>query len=230
MNAAIDASIRILIGENDGATRAELREAVESRSGFVVVAEASDAPGAVQAALRTRPDLCLLDVEMAGNGISAAWEICGRLPETRVVMLADSYEERRIFAALNAGAVGYLVKGMDPMRLADALADACSGGTAIPRWMVTRLVEQFRDRSARRRSALPEINGARLTSREWQVLELLRQRRSTREIARQLTLSPPTVRCHVASIVRKLGVGDREALIETFDHDGGSSGELVPTT
>jgi DNA-binding NarL/FixJ family response regulator len=210
-------AIRVLIGDGDAATRAELRQTVESDSRFVCVAEVSHAPGAVEEAVRSRPDVCLLAVELPGNGISAAWEICSRLPESGVVMLTDSGEERQLFAALNAGATGYLPRSMDRDRLTHVLAGVAQGETAIPRSLMRHVVDRFRDRGARRRTVVPEINGIRLTSREWQVLALLCERRSTAEIARQLIVSPATVRTHVASIVRKLRVTDRKALLALFD-------------
>jgi DNA-binding NarL/FixJ family response regulator len=219
----VELAIRILIGEGNAATRAELCETVQSDSRFVVVAEASNAPRVVEDAVRSRPDVCLLDPELPGNGISAAWEICSRLPETRIVMFSDSRDERQLFAALNAGATGYLPRDMDRSRLTHALAGVVQGETAIPRSLMTHVVDRFRDRAARRRTVVPEINGVRLTSREWQVLALLCERRSTTEIARQLILSPATIRTHVASIVRKLRVPDRKALLALFDRTGSAA-------
>lgn len=216
---APEPAIRILIGDGDATTRAVLRATVESDSRFDVVAEVSHAPGAVEHAVRSRPDVCLLAVELPGNGISAAWEICSRLPEARVAMFTDSQDERQLFAALNAGATGYLPRDIDRGRLTHALAGVAQGETAIPRLLMTHVVERFRDRAARRRTVVPDINGVRLTSREWQVLALLCERRSTTEIARQLVVSPATIRTHVASIVRKLRVPDRKALLSFFDQN-----------
>jgi DNA-binding NarL/FixJ family response regulator len=123
--------------------------------------------------------------------------------------------EAHLFAALRAGASGYLVKDMDPRRLPQALLAAADGEPAIPRRLVARLVEDMRDRSARRRPVV-DTEGVRLTSREWEVLELMRRGLTTAQIARRLVLSPATVRTHVAAITRKLRVDGREEAVRLF--------------
>ena len=210
-------TLRVLVADDHAPTRADVRRVVAATEGFAVCAEAMDAAGAVQAAVRERPDVCLLDVRMPGSGIAAAWEITGRLPDTKVVMLTVSDEDTELFAALRAGAAGYLLKTMDLSRLPDALRDAVSGEAPLPGPLVTRVLEQFRGSDPRRRTlAANPIAPERLTSREWEVLELLAQDRSTAAIARRLTLSRNTVRVHIASVVRKLGVADRAAAVELF--------------
>lgn len=211
------ARTRVLIADDHAPTRGDLREVLEEDGRFEVCAEAADAPAAVDAAVRERPDLCILDIRMPGRGVAAAWEIAARLPETKVVMLTVSEDDADLFAALRAGASGYLLKGIDPARLPHALQDVIDGQSAIPRALVGRLVGEFRDRGPRRRSLVGEET-AQLTSREWQVLDLLRQELTTAEIARRLVLSQATVRSHVAAILRKLDVPDRAAAIELF-HD-----------
>jgi DNA-binding NarL/FixJ family response regulator len=185
---------------------------------FDVVAVAEDAPGAVDSALREQPDLALLDVNMPGSGLAAAWEITARLPSTRVVMLTVSRDDSHLFAALRAGAAGYLLKDTESERLPQALQDVMAGEAALPVTLVTRLVEEFRDRAPRRRTLLPTREGEpRLTSREWEVLELMRRRMTTAQIARTLVVSPATVRSHVAAILRKLRVPDRDAAVKLLD-------------
>ena len=119
-------------------------------------------------AVATRPDLCLLDIRMPGNGLAAAWEITSRLPSARVVMLTVSRNDNDLFAALRAGASGYLLKDVDIDRLLEALDGVLLGEPAISKELVARLVSEFRDRSARRRSVLaPAPVDEPLTSREW---------------------------------------------------------------
>jgi DNA-binding NarL/FixJ family response regulator len=154
---------------------------------------------------------------MPGGGVRAAWEISARLPQATIVMLTVSSEDRDLFAALQAGASGYLVKDMDFMRLPHALADVLQGRAALPRALVARLIEQFRDPSARRRAVVANPAEARLTSREWQILDLMRQELPTIEIARRLVLSPITVRTHVNSILKKLRAPDRETLLRQLN-------------
>lgn len=205
--------IRVLVADDHAPTRADVREILEADPRFQVVAESADAAAAVERAVAERPDVCLLDVRMPGSGVSAAWEISARLPQTKIVMLTVSREDRHLFAALRAGASGYLLKDMDPGRLPHALSDVLEGKAALPRELTARLVDEFRDRGPRRRRTVAEGPFAALTSREWQVLDLLRQELSTAEIARRLSLSPVTVRTHVNSILKKVRAPNREALL-----------------
>jgi DNA-binding NarL/FixJ family response regulator len=176
-----------------------------------------DAVQAVQAALRERPDICLLDVRMPGGGVAAAWEIAARLPNTKIVMFTVSDDDTDLFAALRAGADGYLLKTMNLNRLPAALAGVCAGEAAIQRTLVARVLDRFHGKEPRWRHVVgTEAKGRRMTSREWEVLELLAQQRSTAEIAEDLVLSASAVRVHIAAIVRKMGVADRAALVESF--------------
>jgi DNA-binding NarL/FixJ family response regulator len=155
---------------------------------------------------------------MPGSGLAAAWEITARLPGTRVVMLTISRDDGHLFAALRAGAAGYLLKDTENERLPDALRDVMAGEAALPVTLVTRLVEEFRDRAPRRRALMPSREDEpRLTSREWEVLELMRRKMTTAQIARTLVVSPATVRSHVAAILRKLRVADRDAAVKMMD-------------
>ena len=112
---------RVLIADDHPLIRVGVRGALQ-RGGWVVCAEATNAPDAVDAAVRERPDACLLDIKMPGGGISAAGEITERVPETTVVMLTVSRDDADLLDALRAGAVGYLLKDTDPDRLPLALA------------------------------------------------------------------------------------------------------------
>jgi DNA-binding NarL/FixJ family response regulator len=208
---------RVLVADDHAPTREEVRAAVDADPRFTVVGLAADAAGAVQAALRERPDVALLDMRMPGSGAAAAWEITARLPAARVVMLTVSRSDEDLFAALRAGASGYLLKDMPFDLIADELAGVLEGRVAMPPELVARLVEEFRDSSPRRRALLGQGAGAPLTSREWQVLDFLRQGLATNEIARRLFVSPATVRSHVAAVLRKLRVPDREAAIALFE-------------
>jgi two-component system NarL family response regulator len=209
-----DSVVRVVVADDHAPTRADIIELLEADARFSVVAEASDASSAIERALAERPDVCLIDVNMPGNGVSAAWEISARLPQTKIVMLTVSRDDRHLFTSLRAGASGYLLKDMDGNRLPHALIDVLDGKAALPRELTLRLVEEFRDRSPRRRQVIADGPYAALTSREWQVLELLRQHMSTSDVARHLTLSPVTVRTHVNSILRKVRAPNRQALLE----------------
>jgi len=210
----------VLVADDHAPMRREISETLEESGRYTVAAAAGDSPAAVQAAVETQPDLCLLDIRMPGNGLAAAWEITARLPNTKVVMLTVSRNDDDLFAALRAGASGYLLKDVDIDQLLDALDGVMADEPAISRELVARLVTEFRDRSARRRAVLqPSPAGEPLTSREWEVLDLLRKDMTTAEIADTLVLSQATVRSHVAAILRKLRLPDRAAVVQLLQAD-----------
>jgi DNA-binding NarL/FixJ family response regulator len=218
----VNTAIRVLVADDHPPTRAGVRAALE-RAAFSVCAEAADAPAAVEAARRERPDVCLLDIHMPGDGIRAAETIARELPETAVVMLTVSRADEDLFSALRVGASGYLLKDIDPGRLPHALLGVLDGEAALPRRLVALLMEEFRERRRHRRIPLLGRRSVELTDREWEVLDLMRKGLSTQEIADQLFISPVTVRTHVSAILRKLHVSSREAALELLDGDGSSS-------
>lgn len=206
----------VLIADDHAPTRRRLCQVLEKR-GFQVCAEASNAVHAIQRALETKPDICLLEARMRGGGVAAAWEIAARLPTTKIVMLAVSDEDGDFFSALRAGAVGYLDKDIDPHSLARALRDVAEGTPAIPRALVGRIVAQVRSKDPRFRATAVDGDPARrLTSREWDVLAALAEGLSTREIATRLQLTPGGARAHVSFLVHKLGVANRAEAVAFF--------------
>lgn len=212
MNDAAEREI-VLVADDHPPTRAGVRVALES-GGFSVCAEVGDAASAVEAAVRLRPSVCLLDIHMPGNGIAAADEIGKRVPEAAVVMLTVSQEEEDLFDALEAGAIGYLLKDTSPLRLPDALRAVLRGEAALPPHLVTKVVSEFRQRRRRRRVSLPGRKPVDLTDREREVLAMMRDGLTTAEMAERLFVAPVTVRTHVAAILRKLRVPDRRAAVE----------------
>jgi len=209
--------LRVLIADDHVPTRDDVRRALVADGGFSVCAEVGDAAAAVRSAVRECPDICLLDVTMPGGGIAAAWEIAARLPETKIVMLTVSDADIDLFSALRAGAHGYLTKTMDLQRLPHALRGAINGEPPIQRMLMSRIIERVRGGDPRRRRLASGGELAeRLTSREWEVLELLSRNRSTAEIASELCLSNSAIRVHIAAIVRKLSVADRAAAVAIF--------------
>jgi DNA-binding NarL/FixJ family response regulator len=205
--------LRTLLADDHAPTLDELRDTLDGDPRFTVVAAVRHAAAAVNDAVRTRPDLCLLDVAMPGNGIAACWEITARLPQTVVVMFTVSAADNDLFAALRAGAGGYLLKDTDPARIPDLLIGATTGQAAIPPTLVARMVRHFRHRDPRRRQLAEAVP---LTSREWEVLELMSREMTNNQIASELSVSPVTVRSHVAAVLRKLRVPDRDAAVRMF--------------
>jgi DNA-binding NarL/FixJ family response regulator len=131
-------------------------------------------------------------VDLAGGGIAAAREIRARLPRMSVVMLADDGED--LFAALRAGADGYLLRDTHPERIAQTLWEAGTrSSVALPYRLMQQFLDRFRDPNALRRS-LADVEGEPLTSREWQILSLLRNGLSTAQVSQRLSISVATVR------------------------------------
>jgi DNA-binding NarL/FixJ family response regulator len=207
----------VLVADDHAPLRRGVRVALQN-GGFRVVAECADADSAAAAAERLRPDVCLLDIQMPGNGIVAAREISRRVPTSKIVMLTVSDDDADLFAALQAGAISYLVKGSDPVRLSGAVHAVLSGDAVLPPALIARLIGEFRRRSNRaERVRQLELEGIILTRREWDVLGLLAEGRSTSEIAEVLYISPATVRSHVASTLKKLHAGSREEALKRLE-------------
>ncbi len=213
--------ITVLLADDHARTRAVIRSALERTGDFHVCAEAADAATAVAGAKRESPDVCILDINMPGNGIAAASQIAGAVPDTAVVMLTVSRQDDDLFDALRAGASGYLLKGLDEQEIAQSLHRVLAGEATLPGSLVARLVDEFRDRESRR-VGMPSGPAARLTGREWDVLELMRKGATTAEISERLFVSPTTVRSHISSILRKLGVPSREEAIKLLDAQEGT--------
>jgi DNA-binding NarL/FixJ family response regulator len=202
-------AIRVLIADDHPPTRAGIARALEDR-GFIICAEASDCRTAVEAALAHRPDAALIDIHMPGSGIAATEIITARLPDIAVIMLTVSRNDADLFDALRAGAQGYLLKDINPDRLPDAVLGVLDGEAAMPRSLVAHLIEEFRERGRRKRLFLNHRQPVDLTSREWEVLNLMREGLPTVEIAARLFITQATVRTHVAAILRKLHASNRE--------------------
>ena len=204
----------MLIADDHAPMRRGVRLALQE-GGFNVVAEAADAETAIAEAVRAKPDVCLIDVRMPGGGIRAAGAIAARVPTSTVVMLTTVRDDAYMLAALKAGASGYLPKETDPRRLVQTLNAVARGEAALPRSLVASVIDELRTRESRdaRRRALESEAKATLTNREWEVLRLLEEDRSTAEIAELLGVSPVTVRTHVAGVLAKLGVSDRKEAV-----------------
>ena len=204
--------LRVLIADDHAPTRAGVRQVLEA-DGLLVVAEVADGHKAIAAALETAPDVCLLDIHMPGGGVRAAYEITSANPQTAVVMLTASRDDEDLFEALRAGASGYLLKDMDPDRLAPALRGVLEGEAALPRALALKVIQQLQSPARRRLRPTKDSPVSRLTSRETEVLELMADGLSTEQIAEHLFIGKVTVRTHVANVLKKLRVPDREAAV-----------------
>ena len=150
---------------------------------------------------------------MPGSGIRAAEIIGTEQPWVSIVMLTVSAEDEDLLSALSAGASGYLLKGQDPAKIPKVLRMVLAGEASLPATLVKRLAVEYRARDVRQgfRARLP--GDARLTAREWEVLELLNDGLGTAEIGRRLFVADVTIRTHLAAIIRKLHVNDRAGVL-----------------
>jgi DNA-binding NarL/FixJ family response regulator len=203
--------LRAVIADDDALARRMVRDVLE-RAGIKVVAEAHDGHEAVELVRYHAPDIVLLDVIMPQlDGIGATRRIVSDRPEQIVILLTHADDEDLGVLGLRAGAIGYLSKDVDLAALPRALEGAVAGEAVISRSMAKRVIEQLRELPEGGRGMRPVRSP--LTSREWQVLDLLCEHRTTEQIADALVLSPETVRTHVKSILRKLDVRSRQEAV-----------------
>jgi DNA-binding NarL/FixJ family response regulator len=199
---------RVVLADDHLPSRAGVHWVLEA-AGMTVCADVGTAELAVEAVLQHQPDACLLEVTLPGGGIAAAEEITLRAPGVAVIMLTVATDDASLFAALRAGARGYLVKDTDPDRLPHAIHGVLAGEAAVPRRMMARVLDEFCARELRRRA----MSGEALSEREWEVMELLGSGLRTREVAARLAISEVTVRRHASAATRKLHAPSREAAL-----------------
>lgn len=211
MNTAAPAKrAHVLIAAERLPTRVGLRLALEPEARCT---EAADAQSAVDAAVRDRPDVCLLGLGSSGQGLRLVNEIHTRVPSSAVIFLTNKLDEEEFMAAVRAGASGYLTQSLDPKRLPYVVQGALRGEPAVPRRFVSRLLDELRTRERRRTVVLAGKGRVALTAREWEVAEMLLRSASTSEIATELGVAPVTVRRHVGSVEQKLGVSTRAEVV-----------------
>lgn len=200
--------LRVMIVDDHPLVRSAVAHALAA-DGMTVVAEAATAEEALTLAPRIAPDVLLLDVALPGaSGIQLVRELAPRLPRTKIVMLTVSAADRDLAEAIRHGAAGYLTKDVSPEALARAVRATQTGELVMPRRLAARLVARLS------RHGMPDPVAEdplvdSLTEREHDVLRLLGDNLSDREIATALTISVRTVETHVSSILRKLGVRNR---------------------
>jgi two-component system nitrate/nitrite response regulator NarL len=209
--------LRAVVALADPVLRVSTCTALSLR-GFIVVAEPDDAPSLVAAASRERPDLCLIDVNLAGNAQAAVSQVAARAPATTIVALAAVASTTQMIAVLERGASGYLTSDIGAPELAKTLRAACAGEPALPRSLVPHLIEHIRNNSGR--LARVFARDSRFTARERDVAEHLVAGRTTAEIAVLLGVSAVTVRRHASSLMSKCAVSTRSELVELLSRVG----------
>lgn len=200
----------VLIAAERLPTRVGLRLALEPEARCT---EAADAESAVDAAVRDRPDVCLLGLDPSPQSLKLVNEIVSRVPSAAVILLTSKLDEEEFMAAVRAGASGYLTSSLDPARLPHVVRGALRGEPAVPRMFVSRLLDELRTHERRRSFVLEGRGRVALTTREWEVVNLLLRGASTSEMAEELGVAPVTVRRHLGSVERKFGVSTRAEVV-----------------
>jgi DNA-binding NarL/FixJ family response regulator len=199
-----DGSLRILIADDHGIVRSGLKLLLDRQSDLEVVAEAEDGVDALDKALTERPDVAILDVAMPRmTGLQATHEIRKQAPEVQVLILSMHEDERYLFEALRAGAAGYVLKRAADKDLLEAVRAASRGEPFLTASAQQSLIRDFLARGEQ-----PE-----LTPREQEIVKLIAEAHTNREIAEILHLSEKTVESHRANVLQKLGMRDRVELV-----------------
>ena len=212
--------LRVMLVDDHTLVRAAVRQAITTGD-VELVAEAATAEDAFALALSMRPDILLLDIDLPGmKGLQMLEEIAPRLPETKVVMLTVSDSERDMVEAMTRGAAGYLTKDLSPEALLRALKGVHRGELAMSRRFSARVMGHFID--AARRGRAPGVEGALdgLSPREIDVLRMLAEGLTDREIATALIISPRTVETHVSNILHKMSVRNRAEAAQRYREGG----------
>jgi two-component system, NarL family, response regulator LiaR len=218
-----EAPLRVIVADDDPFARRAIKQAL-SQPGIIVIAEAHDGREAVELCLHYRPDVILMDVVMPVlDGIAATKRIIQEVPDQVVVILTSSGEQEFGFVGLRAGAAGFLSKDVDIDALPQAMRGASTGEAVISRQLGMRLIEHLR-RAPDGGTGMRPVKSP-LTPREWEIIDLLVESRTTDEIANTLVLSTETVRSHVKNILRKLDVRSREEAVEAAQAMRGVPGQ-----
>ena len=205
--------VRVMIVDDHGMLRAGLRLFLAGADGLEFVGEASGGKQAIALCTQLQPDVILMDMVMPDmDGATATRIIREQFPRVQVLALTSFHEEDLVQKALQAGAIGYLLKNVSAQELTQAIYDAHAGRSTLSQEATELLIQ-----AARRKSSHPEF---RLTDREREVLALIAEGLSNAEIAERLTISLSTVKFHVGNILRQLGVSSRtEAAALAWQHD-----------
>ena len=210
--------IRVVIADDQALVRSGFRMILDAKVDIEVVGEAGDGAEAVELVARLEPDVVLMDVRMPDvDGLEATRRIVAAGSTTRVVVLTTYDVDDYVYAALRAGASAFMLKDVRPAELAEAIRVVAAGDALLAPSVTRRLLDRFADAlPGADRSPPPDLD--ELTEREVEVLRLVALALSNAEIAERLVLTEATVKTHVSSVLRKLGLRDRvQAVVLAYD-------------
>ena len=201
--------IRVVVVDDHVLVRAGIRSLLEALDDIAVVAEAGDGLTALQVISRERPDVVVADVAMPGlNGIELVERIAKELPGIRVLLVSAHANEEYVLRAIRAGGAGYVLKDASPVELEQAIRAVAAGDKYLSPAMSRHVVDAYLERVTEDRPA-----GPRLSPRQRQVLQMIAEGRSTKEIAAALSLSIKTVETHRAQLMERLQIYDVAGLV-----------------
>jgi DNA-binding NarL/FixJ family response regulator len=207
-------ALRVMLVDDHALVRSAVRQAIAADD-VELVAEAATAEDAFALAIAVRPDVMLLDIDLPGmNGIQMLEELAPRLPDTKIVILTVSDSERDVIEALARGASGYLTKDLSPEALLRAIRGTQRGELAMSRRYAARAIRHFVEAARRAGGGSGVIAG--LSPRENDVLRMLAEGLTDREIAAALVISPRTVETHVSNVLHKLNVRKRAEAAQRY--------------
>ena len=211
--------VRVLVVDDTTLFRQGIRSLLEKRHGFDVVGEASSAQEATELAAALAPDVILLDQDMPGlDTIEAIKLIKAQHPKSEIIVLAEEADDETPFRTLEAGAIGYVLKDINPENLARAIDGVCNGRTLIHPQITRQLVERFRALSREKNGTNGSHLGG-LTTRELEILLEVAKGSTDREIAQRIFVSTTTVKSHIRAIFRKIGARNRtQAVVYVLKH------------
>ena len=214
-------SVRVAIADDQALVREGFRMILDARDDIEVVGEANDGADAIDLVMRVAPDVVLMDVRMPGvDGLEATERIVASGSAAKIIILTTYDLDEYVYTALRAGASGFLLKDVRPQELADAVRVVARGDALLAPTVTRRLLDRLAGSLPGGPAALPRVEEVsdELTGRELEVLRFVALALSNAEIAARLTVSEPTVKTHVSSILRKLGLRGRvQAVVLAYD-------------
>jgi len=210
-------SVRVLVADDQALVRSGFRMILESRPDIEVVGEAEDGFEAIEAARRLLPELILMDVRMPNlDGVEATRRLVARGTESRILILTTFDLDEYVYEAIRAGASGFLLKDVRPQELVDAVHVVARGDALLAPSITRRLLDRFAEQAPGEPAPPPQLES--LTERELEVLKLVAKGWSNAELAEKLFLSETTIKTHVSSVLRKLGLRDRvQAVVLAYE-------------